>query len=142
MARGDKIRADRFGILRQPAELQPVVAPHAGIGRAAAVVFADEIIDDPAEILLEIQHVKRNAQNPRHAPGIGGIQHRAASLLALADGSRRHRRGFHAVRRAEPQEYADDFVPLAQQKRRGDGAIHSAAHGDDDFARFAGMARL
>ena len=86
MPAGDVVGPDGLGILRQLAELQPVVAPHARIGRAAAVVFVDEIIDHPAEIFLKIQDVKRNIEQPRHAPGIGRIEHRAASLLVLPAG--------------------------------------------------------
>ena len=81
MARGHPLGPDAVGILQQLAELQPGVADDARIGRAAGGVFGDEIVDDPAEFLLEIQHVKGYAQPVGHAAGIGRIGRAAAALF-------------------------------------------------------------
>ena len=70
MAGGDELGADAVGIVEQLAELEPVVAHHAGIGRARGRVLGDEIIDDPAELVLKIQRVERNVEPIGHAAGI------------------------------------------------------------------------
>ena len=46
----------------------------------------------------------------------------------------------NALGRSQAHEDADDVVPFAQQQRGGDGAIDSAAHGDDDL--FSGSKSL
>ena len=83
MARGDELGADAVGVIEQLAELDPVVALHAGIGRAAGRVFVDEVVDDPAELGVEIQRVKRNAQAIGDAAGVGGIGGGAAALFVV-----------------------------------------------------------
>jgi hypothetical protein len=55
------------------AELQPVVAAHARIGRPPGVIFADEVVDDPGEILFEIEDVERDSQLPGNAACVGGV---------------------------------------------------------------------
>ena len=82
---GDVRGTDLPGMGVQSTELQPVIAAHAWIRRAPGIVFLDEVIDDPAEFALEINHVERHVQAGRHAPGIIGIIDRAASLLADPD---------------------------------------------------------
>ena len=66
---GDEVRTDAVGIVAQAAELDPVVAHHARIGRAAAGVFVNEIVDDAVEILLEVERVERHVEAVCHTAG-------------------------------------------------------------------------
>src|SRR5436190_12184150 len=81
----DKLRIDLFRIFVQLAELQPVVAAHARIGRAAGVVLGDEVVDDPAEVLLEVADVERDAEFGGYHPRIRGVVDRTAALMADPD---------------------------------------------------------
>jgi hypothetical protein len=40
-----------------------------------------EVVDDPAEVFAEIQHVEGNVETGRHRPGILGIVDRAAPFV-------------------------------------------------------------
>ena len=53
-----------------------------GLGVRPAVYWADEVIDDPGELLLEVEHVKRNAEHVGHAPGVGRVGGRATARFA------------------------------------------------------------
>jgi len=77
----DELGTDRLGVLRELAELQPVVAAYAGVGRASPVVLGDEVVDHAREVVLEVQHVQRDFQRRRHPTGVGGIENGTASLL-------------------------------------------------------------
>src|SRR4051812_40508457 len=81
MAAGDVVRADGLGIGSELAELQPVVAANARVGRAAPVVLVDEVVDDAAEVFLEVQHVKGDTEHPRPPPGVVGVEDGTAALL-------------------------------------------------------------
>ncbi len=73
MAGGDVVRIDGAGVVEELAELEPIVAANAGIGRAAGVVLSGEVILDAAKILAEIHHIKRHIQKRRDHAGIGSI---------------------------------------------------------------------
>ena len=83
MPRGDELGPDAVGIVEQLAELEPVVALHARVGRAAAGVFVDEVVDDLPELGLQVQGIKRNVQPVGHAAGVLGVAGRAAALLVV-----------------------------------------------------------
>jgi hypothetical protein len=120
----------------QFAELQPVVAAHAGIRCAAGVVLIHEVINDAAEVLLEIAHIERNAELGGDQARIGGIVDRAAALVANAKLFRVAAiRVFSVIldqliegfaRRAQAHEAAHHVIALAQQQRGGDRAVHAA----------------
>ena len=74
--------SDLLRVLVKTSELEPIVATNARVGRATGVVLRDEVIDDPREFSLEVHHVKRDLKGPGDLPGIIGIAHRTASLLA------------------------------------------------------------
>ena len=86
--RGDGVAAELLTELPELAELQPVVADDAGVRRAALEVFVREIIDDRAELVFEIEGVKRNVELVRHAAGIAGVNRGAATLLIVPAGIR------------------------------------------------------
>jgi hypothetical protein len=131
MTRGNALRSDAVGIVEQLAELEPVVADDAGIRRAGRAIFADEIVDDLAELVGEVQGVKRNVEQFSHAAGIGGVGGAAAALLVV--GPRREdceRRGARPLERAGPgagsrtdllnrfpvaHEHTDDLVARGAQ---------------------------
>ena len=73
MARGDEPGAHLPGIGMQLAELQPVIASDAGVRRATRVVLSHEVIDDPAELLLEVADVQGNPQLGRYTAGVRGV---------------------------------------------------------------------
>ena len=81
MAGGHKVGLHAVGIVEQPAEFEPGVADDTGIGRSRRGVLRHEIVDDPAELILEIQGIKRNIQAVGHPPGVFGIDGGAATLL-------------------------------------------------------------
>ena len=136
MTGGDKRGADAVGVVEELAEFEPVVALHARIGRAAASVFVDEVVDDLAEFGLQVEGIERNVQPVGDAAGIFGIAGRAAALLMVSplieyrqpetrlaiDGTRLL--GFLAV----PHEYADDFMPGLFEQPGGDARINAAGH--------------
>ncbi len=54
VARGDEVCVDLFGVGVELAELEPVVASDAGVRGASCGVFVDEVVDDAAEVFLEV----------------------------------------------------------------------------------------
>ena len=83
MPRRHELRPDAVGIVEQLPELQPVVALHARVGRAAAGVFGDEVIDDLAELGLEVQRVERNVELVGDAARIARIDGAATALFVI-----------------------------------------------------------
>ena len=71
MAGGNKLGADLACKVPQLAELEPVVAHHAGVRRASREVLLREVILDPAERVLKVERVKRNVEHVRHPARIG-----------------------------------------------------------------------
>ncbi len=140
MPGGDVVGVDGPGVGVELAELQPVVAADAGVGRAAGVVFADEVVDDAAEVALEVEHVEGHTKLPRDRAGVGGIVDGAA---ALAMGRRLPGRVARAVEDvvvlalglvvgAEAHEAAEHLVAPACQQRGGDGRVNPAGHRHQD----------
>ncbi len=81
VAAGDVIGADGLGIFRELAEFEPVVAAHAGVRRAPAVVLIDEVVDDPPEVFFKVEDVEGDVEHTGDAPRILRVQHGAAALL-------------------------------------------------------------
>ena len=79
MARGDELGADAVGVVEQLAEFQPGVADDARVGRAAGDVLVDEVVDDPVELVLEVEDIEGDVQHLGHAAGIGGVGRAAAA---------------------------------------------------------------
>src|SRR5690606_36753062 len=144
MTRGDEISADLAGVLVELAELQLIVAAHAGIGGAAGGVLIDEVVDDAAKVFLEVADEERDAQFRRDGPGIGRVRDRAAPLVT--DTERvllgrliirgRAGRGQLIERlawRSQAHEAADHVIPCAQEERRGDGRVNAAGHRDQNL---------
>src|SRR6185503_11398027 len=124
----DVVAAKRLGAAHQLAELEPVVALHAGIGRAPLQVLADEVVDDVRlEVVLEIEDVVRESHPARHgAAVVDGLERAAAA-------ARRR------TLRVAPELHgdADDRVSGALQERRGNARVDAAAH-RDEHGRLAG----
>ena len=123
MSRRDKIRAKLVRAVNQPAELQILIAQHAGIGRATGLVFVGEVLDD---VLLEfrrlVNEVIRDVELVADGARVGDRLRTAAFVL----------RAVHAILRPEFQRDADDLVALFEQKRRRRRGINSSAHAADD----------
>ena len=128
MPGGDVIVAINLRLVHQLVELEFLVAGRAGNGCACLHVFRNEIVDHfLAEFLFEIQDVMRDADLLRHPAGIGQIVERTAGAEAFI--------GIPAVI-PQLERNADEVVALLLEQSRGDGAVHPAAHGDDDFFIF------
>ena len=136
VAGGDIVGADGFCVGGEFAELEPIVAADAGIGCSAAVVFGDEVVDDAAEVILEIEDVEGDLEDGGDFSGVVGVEDGAAALLGV--GGVAGVVGLDAGWGAEAHEHADDVVALAEEQSGGDGGIDSATHGDDDFGLLDG----
>src|SRR5271170_4738397 len=122
MSRRNKIRAELIRTINEPAELQILVAHHAGIRRAAGLVFVGEVLDD---VLLEfrrlVNEVIRDVELVADGARVGDGLRAAAFVL----------RAVHAILRPEFERDADDIVTLLDQKRRRRRGINSSAHAAD-----------
>jgi hypothetical protein len=116
---------DLPGMGVQPPELQPVVAAYAGVRRAPRIVLLDEVVDDPAEFALEINHVERDVESGRHSPGIIGIVDRATSLLADPNVTGLFQR---LTGGAQAHEDTNHLPALLHQESCSDRGIDPAAH--------------
>ena len=132
MAGGDEIGPHLLAVFPEPAELEPDVAHHAGVGRAAVEVFVGEIILDPPELALEVEHEERQVEAVGDALGVDGVGDAAtglgAALFALGVGAGAH-------------EQTDHVVSARFEQIRGHGAVDSAAHRQDDTLGFGQGAR-
>src|SRR5512139_1947841 len=76
MAGCQQIGAKVQRLVQQQAELDEAVAAGTGIGGAAMVILADEIVNyDPSEFFFEIDHIEGYAQligNPSCVPDVVG----------------------------------------------------------------------
>ena len=84
------------------AELQPGVAHDARVRRAAARVLVGEVVDDPVELALEVEGVERDVEPVRDAPGVAGVDGRAAALLVVGPRRRAGRGRAMPVRMNRP----------------------------------------
>src|SRR5260221_14428748 len=127
MSRRDKIRTELICAVNEPAELQILVAHHAGIRRAAGLVFVGEVLDD---VLLEfrrlVNEVIRDVELVADGARVGDGLRPAALVL----------RAIHTILRPELERDADDVVTLLNQKRRRRRGIYSSAHAADHALTF------
>ena len=123
VTRRHAVRAQIARDLQQVAELDRLVAAHAGDrGRAHEIGVGEILNHGVAEVALVIQNVMREADGLGHTARIIDVLARAARLGRL------HRRAVIV----ELQRHADDFVPLPGQQGGADGTVHPAAHRDHD----------
>ena len=121
----DRLRAVGLPLLEQRAELQPVVAVHARVRRAAGEVVADERLDHLlAEVRLEVDRVEWEAESVRNRARVARIGGRTAGRERLL------RPAVAIVPRAHV--HADHLGAGAMQQRRRDRAVDAAAHRNDD----------
>ena len=111
---GKRVGAQRQCFAQQQPEFDHFVAADAGIGRAALQVGVREGIDDTgAEVILEVEHVIRNAQPAGDAPRILDRIQRAASVVLVEVA------GGHLLR-PQLQGHAKDLVTLLEHQGSGD----------------------
>ena len=109
--------------LDEAAELEVLVAHHAGIGRAAGLVFIGEVLDDLALKLRRLVYeVIGDAQLMADRARVGDRLRAAAFVLGARD----------AVLRPQLEGDAHHVVALFQQERGGGRGIDSSAHPDYD----------
>ncbi len=73
-----------LGMAQQPAEADVAVAGQAGIGRAAAAVLGDKIVNHGGlELGLIVDQVERDAQACGHTPGVLHRLRGAAAVLCF-----------------------------------------------------------
>ena len=125
MAGRQRLGAEIAGDLQQVAELDALVAAHAGYRRPAGGIGVGEILDHRgAKALLEVEHVVGDAQPLGDRPGILDVLAGAAGTLAAG-------RGTVVV---ELQGDADHLVALPAQQAGDDRAVDAAGHRHDDRA--------
>ncbi len=119
---------DLLSELPQASELQPVVAHHAGFGRASGEVFVGEVVLDASEGVLEVECMEGDIERIGDASCIGGVGGTAAALpmsgRAIDDGQ--FAVGFGVD--AGAHEQADHFVTLLPEQPGGRRTIDSATH--------------
>ena len=152
MPGGHELGLHAVGIVEQPAEFEPGVADDAGIGRASRGVLRHEIVDDPAELVLEIQGIKRNIQPVGHPAGVFGVGGRAAALLvcgSLDDRQNGLPRGSRGSRIAFGDAVDRDCVGCGRTTCRGRAVAGSGAgrglamaHEDADHVVSGGAQQL
>src|SRR5512135_1554961 len=109
MAGCKKVKTFCKGKIQKQVKLDEFVALDAGIGRPAAAVLGDEVVDDILrELGLQVEEVMRNGQVMTDRLGRADVAAHSRSQL--------HGDAFYAV-------------SLLLEQCRGDGAVHSAAHG-------------
>ena len=132
VAGGERVRPQIAGDVQQIAELDALVAAHAGDRRLAAQVRVGEILDHRlAEAGLVVEHVVTDAEPVGDPAGV-------VDVLAGATGAGPSPLG---ARRIELQRDADDLVAGLRQQGGGDRRIDAAGHGDD-HARAAAKAEI
>src|SRR5271170_2319784 len=123
MAGGDELRAELVRAVNEPAKLQILIAHHAGIRRAAGLVFVGEVLDD---VLLEfrrlVNEVIRDVELVADAARVGDGLRAAALVLGAV----------HAILWPELERDTNDLVALFQQQHRRGGGVHSTAHATDN----------
>ena len=125
VAGGDGTEAVVAGPLEENPELDLAVAHDVGVGREAPPVSVEQIRDDAFAILLhQIDDAELDAEAVADSAGVLDVLHprTMADDVVLVDPV------LHVG--------AHEVVALLLEQQGGDGAVHSARHGDEDF--FAG----
>ena len=132
VAGGDIVCSHRFREVPEMAELQPVVAHHAGIGRATGQVFVRKVVLDTSESVLEIHGVKRDVQCVGNSSRVGRVGRAAAPLFVRWCVQDRQVRPGHGarfrLRRARPHEQPNDVEALFAEQHGSCRTVDSAAH--------------
>jgi hypothetical protein len=121
--------------LQKIAELDALIAAHAGDRRGPGEVAFDEIVDHAfAKPRLVVENIVREAHALRDPARVADVGAGAAGPAP---------RGRRAMI-VELQRHADHVIALAGERRRDDGAVDAAGHGDDDppILRQVGAKRL
>ena len=113
VAGGDEVGVELLAVRPELAELQPVVADDARVGRAAGEVLVGEVVDDAVEVALEVEGVERDVEPVGDAAGVAGVDGASSSPSC----GRRRRVGLVGVR-AGAHEQADDVVALLLEQHR------------------------
>src|SRR5574337_29727 len=109
----------RAGMVQEELEFDKVIAGDAGVRSAAHPVFRDKAVHNMAgKFLLSVYDAVWNSQVS--ADSLRG------GYVAADAGSQLHGHAFHDH-------------PLLFQQRRGDRAVHSAAHGNENAVLHAGI---
>src|SRR3989338_797490 len=134
MAGGDIFNAHGQGTRPEKFEFDFFVAGNAGVGRSSGHVFAGEIIHHRGlEFFFHIEDVIRDAEFFRHAARVVHALHGTAGTGVQ----------FVAILgRPGLDGGAGDVMPLFFQKIRGDGAVHAAAHGNENALFHERMASM
>ncbi len=120
VAGGQGRGAQVAGHLQQVAELDRLVAAHAGDRRLAAQIGVGEILDHRvAEAAFVVEHIVGDADGLGGGAGVEDVLAGAAGALLL------HRRAMVV----ELQGDADHVIAGALEQGGGDGGIHAAGHG-------------
>ncbi len=130
VARGDEIGLQLLAVAPQLAELQPVVAHYARIGRAPQQIFVGEVIDDAIKLALKVEGIERDIEAVGDTTGVAGIDGAATAFLVV---------GAAILRSVDAgaHEQTDDLVALPAQQVRRHRAIDAAAHRQNDPCRHA-----
>jgi hypothetical protein len=109
-----------------PESAAVAVADGAGIGRAPRGVLGQEVADDPAELVRQVDRLEGNPESGCNHARIARVSYGAAGLLLdlrFLD--------------MDPvaHEQADQVVALPGQQPGGHRAVDPAAHGDDGASR-------
>ena len=124
MAGRDAGAAELVREVDQAPHLEVTVADGAGIRCAPSAVLGDEVVDDAREFLGQIDGLERNVHRGRNHARVAGVRQGATGLLVDLV-----RRDLHAV----AHEQADQGVAALDELPRDHGAVHAAAHGDDQL---------
>ena len=123
MAGRDISGSERGRLVPEIAELQLLVAHHAGVRGPARLVLLGEVIDhESLEGYGLVDHIMGDSQRVGHAPGIGDRLGTAAFVLCPA----------HAVLGPEFHGDTDHFPPLLLQEPGSHARVDAAAHPYDD----------
>ena len=100
-------------------EFYPAVAENIGIGRDAAGIIRDHLLDDlPFVLVRKIYLTERNAECRRDTHRIKPVRRPCA---------------LDEFRLPDLYERADDVVPLLLKQRGGDGAIHTSRKSNENL---------
>ena len=127
VARGDLPGADTIGVVDQLAEFQPGIANDARVGRPPGSVLGNEVMDNAAEFLLEIDRIEGDSQSLGDTSGIGRIACAAATLFPRGSGGRGRAGGRFLVAMAHEQPH--HLVTGLAEQPGGHAAIDPAGHG-------------
>ena len=123
MPRGDIVRAQLFRLFEEGPELDFPIAQYVGVGRSARLVLGEEIGEYSIHILLgEVDRIIGDIDQGAHATDVGVVLLGGTAPVLVV---------FFPVEHEQP----DDVITLLFQKQSGNGAIHTAAHADDDCFR-------